>query len=483
MTERMGYWVDLDDAYWTMDPTYVESVWWSLKQIFDKGLLVEDHRVTPYCPRCGTGAVRPRGRPRATRPSSTPRSTSGSRSPPARWPARRRPAGLDDDAVDAGVQHRGRGATPTSTTSSRAPTARARSWWPSRCWPRCSARTREVLGRLRRARAGALALPAAVRPGRRSPRRALSWCSPTTSPPRTAPAWCTRPPRSAPTTWRPARAYGLPVVNPVGAGRPLRGRTSRWSAGCSSRTPTTPLVGRPARARAAVPAAAVRAQLPALLALPHRRCCTTRCRPGTSAPPRSRTELLARERAHQLVPDDDQARPVRRLAEQQRRLGAVPRPLLGHPAADLALRRTSHVTCVGSLAELGSLAGQDLSDAGPAPAVRRRRRRSPARPAARPARRVPQVIDAWFDSGSMPFAQWGAPAPQRRASSSGATRPQFICEAIDQTRGWFYSLMAVGTAGVRTVVVRDRALPRAHPGRGRPQDEQAPGQHPRADRR
>ena len=55
LTERMGYWVDMGDAYWTMDPQYVESVWWSLKQIFDKGLLVQDHRVTPYCPRCGTG--------------------------------------------------------------------------------------------------------------------------------------------------------------------------------------------------------------------------------------------------------------------------------------------------------------------------------------------------------------------------------------------------------------------------------------------
>ena len=51
MTERMGYWVDLDEAYLTMAPRYVESVWWSLKTIFDKGLLVEDHRVTPYCPR------------------------------------------------------------------------------------------------------------------------------------------------------------------------------------------------------------------------------------------------------------------------------------------------------------------------------------------------------------------------------------------------------------------------------------------------
>ena len=55
LSERMGYWVDFDKAYWTMNPEYVESVWWSLKKIFDKGLLVQDHRVTPYCPRCGTG--------------------------------------------------------------------------------------------------------------------------------------------------------------------------------------------------------------------------------------------------------------------------------------------------------------------------------------------------------------------------------------------------------------------------------------------
>ncbi|MDD9350014.1 class I tRNA ligase family protein, partial [Mumia sp.] len=55
MTERMGYWVDTDNPYRTMDTPYVESVWWALQQIFDKGLLAEDYRVAPYCPRCGTG--------------------------------------------------------------------------------------------------------------------------------------------------------------------------------------------------------------------------------------------------------------------------------------------------------------------------------------------------------------------------------------------------------------------------------------------
>ncbi|MEY3127546.1 MAG: hypothetical protein RIS06_102, partial [Actinomycetota bacterium] len=55
MTKRMGFWVDFDEAYWTMSPEYIESVWWSLQQIWNKGLLVQDHRVAPYCPRCGTG--------------------------------------------------------------------------------------------------------------------------------------------------------------------------------------------------------------------------------------------------------------------------------------------------------------------------------------------------------------------------------------------------------------------------------------------
>ena len=54
LTERIGFWLDLDDAYRTLDATYIESVWWALEQIHSKGLLYESHRVVPYCPRCGT---------------------------------------------------------------------------------------------------------------------------------------------------------------------------------------------------------------------------------------------------------------------------------------------------------------------------------------------------------------------------------------------------------------------------------------------
>src|SRR5947209_6534786 len=54
LTERVGFWIDLEHAYRTLDPGYVESVWWALKQIHEKGLLYEKLKVVPYCPRCGT---------------------------------------------------------------------------------------------------------------------------------------------------------------------------------------------------------------------------------------------------------------------------------------------------------------------------------------------------------------------------------------------------------------------------------------------
>jgi len=53
-TQRLGFWVDLDQAYVTYHPQYVESLWWVVKQIWDRGLLYKDYRVTPHCPRCGT---------------------------------------------------------------------------------------------------------------------------------------------------------------------------------------------------------------------------------------------------------------------------------------------------------------------------------------------------------------------------------------------------------------------------------------------
>ncbi|TCL62086.1 isoleucyl-tRNA synthetase [Hydrogenispora ethanolica] len=54
MTERIGYWIDMDHPYITLDNNYIESVWWILKRFFDEGMIYEGHKIMPYCPRCGT---------------------------------------------------------------------------------------------------------------------------------------------------------------------------------------------------------------------------------------------------------------------------------------------------------------------------------------------------------------------------------------------------------------------------------------------
>jgi isoleucyl-tRNA synthetase len=53
-TDRLGFWVDLEDAYITYTNEYIESVWWILKTFWDKNLLYQGYKVVPYCPRCGT---------------------------------------------------------------------------------------------------------------------------------------------------------------------------------------------------------------------------------------------------------------------------------------------------------------------------------------------------------------------------------------------------------------------------------------------
>jgi isoleucyl-tRNA synthetase len=100
-----------------------------------------------------------------------------------------------------------------------------------------------------------------------------------------------------------------------------------------------------------------------------------------------------------------------------------------------------HTHAIGSLYELNERAGTDITD--------------PHRPfvddatfacaeCGEPMQRVPEVIDVWFDSGSMPFAQYHAPHANE-AHFRERFPADFICEALDQTRGWFYSLLAVST--------------------------------------
>ena len=130
-----------------------------------------------------------------------------------------------------------------------------------------------------------------------------------------------------------------------------------------------------------------------------------------------------------------------------------------------------HVVLIGSYQELAERLGKDLtagfdphkphidaltfpcphcgSSAPSAPSGRSAGRRPAARHEGKSAgvmRRVPEVIDAWFDSGSMPYAQWHYPF-EHEAEFRAHFPAEFICEGLDQTRGWFYSLLAIA-AGV-----------------------------------
>ena len=146
-----------------------------------------------------------------------------------------------------------------------------------------------------------------------------------------------------------------------------------------------------------------------------------------------------------------------------------------------------HLRCVGSLAELSDLCGRDVTGHRSAPAGHRRRhvrlrhvrgRRGSNDDELAVARRVEPVIDAWFDSGSMPAAQVGYPhAP---GSAEAFTFPaDFISEAIDQTRGWFYSLLAVNTLVFGESPYRHVVCLGPHRRRRRPQDVQVARQHHR----
>ena len=167
----------------------------------------------------------------------------------------------------------------------------------------------------------------------------------------------------------------------------------------------------PPRARPAAARRGLRARLPALLALRRRRSSTTPSRPGTSrrrrcatgcSPP---TRRSTGTRAHQ-------ARALRQLAREQRRLGAVARALLGHAAAGLALPgrpRALHRVVRRARGALGRRAWRtrtgrtSTTSAFPCPHCARR------------MQRVPEVIDVWFDSGAMPFAQDHAPFENEEA--------------------------------------------------------------------
>ena len=182
--------------------------------------------------------------------------------------------------------------------------------------------------------------------------------------------------------------------------------------------------------------------------------------------------LLAVNDAGELGPRPHQARPVRQLAGEQRGLGAVAGALLGHAAADLAVCGYGQQTAIGSLTELGDRAGRDVRDV------------DPHRPA------IDEVTFPCPECGEDGHAGEGGDRhlvrlrrdavravelpprarPRSRRCSPSAFPADFITEAIDQTRGWFYTLMAEGVLHFDSTAYRNVVCLGHLVADGRPED-------------
>ena len=436
LTERMGYWVDMDDAYRTMDRDYVESVWWSLQQIFDKGLLVEDFRVAPWCPRDQTTlsdhelaqgyetdvdpAVYVRfpltSGPLAGRASllvwTTTPWTLVSNTAVAVNPEVTYVVATDGDervviAEPLMASVLGKGWTTTGES------------FTGKELERWTYRPPFDLVEVPDAHIVILASYVTTDSG--------------TGLVHQSPAFGADDLASC-------RAYGLPMVNPVRRDGtfepdvPLVG-------GLFFRAANEPLVEELTKAGLLFRHAPYEHQYPHCW-----RCHTALiyyAQPSWYVRTTAVRDALLRENEK----TNWQPATVKHgrygdwltnnvdWALSRNRYWGTPLPIWRCP--------DGHLTCVGSLAELGDLAGRDLSTLDPhRPFIDDVSFACPS--CALTAHRVPEVIDAWYDSGAMPFAQFGYPYRNRELFERRFPA-QFISEAIDQTRGWFYTLMAVGT--------------------------------------
>jgi len=431
LSRRMGYWVDQVNAYRTMDPDYVDAVWWSLKTIFDKGLLVEDHRVAPYCPRCGTALSDhevAQGYAMVSDPSVY-----------VRFP-------LVDDPRTLLVWT----TTPWTLVSNTAVAVHPDvTYVTARVGDEllvvAEALVEKALGEgaevLDRYEGRTLERKRYVRPFDLvevpdAHYVALATYVTTedgTGLVHTAPAFGAE-------DLAVGRAYGLPVVNPI---------TPRGEF-----ADDVPMVGgrffkdvdadltEDLRARGLLWRDEMYEH-----SYPHCWRCDTPLIQYATPSWYIRTTAIKDRLLEENARTDWHPPTIRDgrygdwltnnidWALSRARYWGTPLPIWRGD--------NDHLTCVGSRRELGSLAGTDCSELDPhRPFVDEVT--LPCRECGETATRVPEVIDCWYDAGSMPFAQWGA--PHRNAETFEEQYPaKFIAEAIDQTRGWFYTLMAIGT--------------------------------------
>ncbi len=441
LTERIGFWIDLDDAYKTLDNEYVESVWWALKTIHEKGLLYERLKVVPYCTRDGTTlSSHELGQPGAYRDVVDP-------SIYVRFPVT-----VGNEVAQPGDNLLIWTTTPWTLVSNAAVAVApeltyVRAQTPGETVILAQDLMERVLGAevqvLDSFPGAALEdvayeapfpfIPASDYGARGHTVLSADFVTATdgTGLVHTAIAF-------GEDDFRLGEQYGLAAINPVRLDGTYDERIG-------------PYAGRWVKDADADLIEDLRARGRLLRAETYEHSYPHCWRCGTP--------LLY------------YAKPSWYIATSQikDRLLAANETVDWHPAhvkhgrfgnwlqnnVDWALSRErywgtplpawrcqkAHVHVVGSLRELQELSGTSLKD--------------PHRPfvdevtfdcpdCGETMRRVPEVIDVWFDSGSMPFAQYDAPAHNQEWFRERFPA-DFICEALDQTRGWFYSLMAIST--------------------------------------
>jgi isoleucyl-tRNA synthetase len=443
MTDRMGCWIDMRDPYRTMDSEYVESVWWALKEIHGKGLLVQDYRVAPYCPRDETGLSDhevAQGYETVTDPSVYVRFplTSGPWSGSALLVWTTTPWTLVSNtavAVRPDVAYvLATDGTERLVVAEPLVDAVLGEGWTAEA---------SVLGsemeRWTYQRPFELVEFPPVEEGGTAPHLVVLADYVTTE---DGTGLVHQSPAFGADDMEVCRSYGLPIVVPVRSDGhfaddiPLVGGQffKHADADLVRDLETRGLMFR---------------HVPYEHSYPHCWRCHTALMYYAQPSWYVRTteikdDLLEQNEKTNWYPSTikhgrygDWLENNIDWALSRSRYWGTPLPIW--------LCGEGHQTVVGSLKELSELTGTDQSGLDPhRPYVDDVS--FPCPTCGQQARRVPEVIDAWFDSGSMPFAQWGYPHVEGSAAMLERAYPaDFICEAIDQTRGWFYTLMAVGT--------------------------------------